>query len=118
MPASRRPHSWEAIVPFRNHGAARDEAREKGVDERLPQYLHKPVQILWFDAQEFILMMSTIFVAMIVGGLVGWGVIGALLLFIPWKRTKPRGFVPHLAWRWGLVRFRYYPGPTQTRFFE
>ena len=48
----------------------------------------------------------------------GWALIGALLLFIPWKRTKPRGFIPHLAWRWGLARFRNYPGPTQTRFFE
>ena len=54
----------------------------------------------------------------IVGGLIGWGLIGALLLFLPWKRTKPRGFIPHLAWRWGLIRFRFYPGPTQTRFFE
>ena len=38
------------------------------MDERLPQFLHKPVQILWFDAQEFILVVSTIFVAVIVGG--------------------------------------------------
>ena len=59
-----------------------------------------------------------LFVAVIVGGIIGWALIGALLLFIPWKRTKPRGFIPHLAWRWGLARFRNYPGPTQTRFFE
>lgn len=88
------------------------------MDERLPQYLHGPVQILWFGSDEFILVMSTIFVAAIVGGLVGWMLILALLLFIPWKRTKPRGFLSHLTWRWGLVRFRHYPGPTQTRFFE
>ncbi|SHM45548.1 TraL protein [Sphingobium sp. YR657] len=87
------------------------------MDERLPQFLHKPVQILWFDAQEFILVTSTIFVAVIVGQMIGWALIGALL-FIPWKRTKPRGFIPHLAWRWGLISFRHYPGPTQTRFYE
>jgi hypothetical protein len=88
------------------------------LDERLPQYLHGPVQILWFGSDEFILVMSTIFVAAIVGGIVGWTLIGALLLFIPWKRARPRGFLSHLAWRWGLVRFAHYPGPTQTRFFE
>lgn len=88
------------------------------MDERLPQYLHGPVQILWFGSDEFILAVSTIFVAVIVGGLIGWALIGALLLFIPWKRTKPRGFIQHLAWRWGLVRFRHYAGPTQTRFYE
>jgi hypothetical protein len=88
------------------------------MDERLPQYLHLPVQILWFGADEFILVMSTIFVAVIVGGIAGWMFILALLLFIPWKRTKPRGFLPHLAWRWGLMSMRHYPGPTQTRFCE
>lgn len=88
------------------------------MDERLPQYLHGPVQILWFGSDEFILVMSTIFVAVIVGGMVGWMLILALLLFIPWKRTKPRGFLSHLTWRWGLVHFRHYPGPTQTRFYE
>ena len=88
------------------------------MDERLPQYLHRPVQILWFASDEFLVVMSGLFVAVIVGGLLGWTLILALLLFIPWKRTKPRGFLPHLGWRWGLVRFRHYPGPTQTRFFE
>lgn len=88
------------------------------LDERLPQYLHRPVQILWFDAQEFIVVMTTIFVAVIVGGVIGIVLFGILLLFLPWKRTKPRGFIPHLAWRWGLLKFRHYPGPTQTRFYE
>ena len=88
------------------------------MDERLPQYLHRPVQILWFGSDEFLLATSSVFVAAIVGGLVGWALIAALLLFIPWKRTKPRGYLAHLAWRWGLVSFPHYPGPPQTRFFE
>jgi type IV conjugative transfer system protein TraL len=88
------------------------------LDERLPQYLHRPVQILWFASDEFVLVLVAVFVAAVVGGLVGWMLIGALLLFIPWQRTKPRGFLPHLAWRWGLLSLRGYPGPTQTRFFE
>lgn len=80
------------------------------MDERLPQYLHRPVQILWFGSDEFVLVMSSVFVAAIVGGLIGWMLIGALLLFLPWKRSKARGFLPHLAWRWGLVKFRNYAG--------
>jgi hypothetical protein len=46
------------------------------MDERLPQFLHRPVQILWFDSDEFILVLSTIFVAAIVGGVIGWALIG------------------------------------------
>jgi hypothetical protein len=38
------------------------------VDERLPQYLHKPVQILWFGSDEFVLVITVIFVAVVVGG--------------------------------------------------
>ena len=53
------------------------------MDERLPQFLHKPVQILWFDAQEFILITSTIFVAVIVGQMIGSALVGALPLLIP-----------------------------------
>jgi len=51
------------------------------MDERLPQYLHRPVQILWFGSDEFLLATSSIFVAAIVGGLVGWALIAALLLY-------------------------------------
>ncbi|MEG8219856.1 hypothetical protein OSJ57_04385 [Sphingomonas sp. HH69] len=88
------------------------------MDERLPQYLHKPVQILWFGSDEFVLVITVIFVAVILGGMLGWALVAGLLLFVPWLRTKPRGFIPHMAWRWGLVGFRHYPGPTQTCFFE
>src|SRR3546814_7187182 len=88
------------------------------MEERLNKYLQKPVQILWFGSDEFVLVVTTIFVAVIVGGLVGWAFIAALLLFLPWKRAQPRGFLAHLAWRWGMLHFRHYPGPTQTRFYE
>ncbi len=64
------------------------------------------------------LVITVIFVGVIVGGMLGWALVAGLLLFVPWLRTKPRGFIPHLAWRWGLIAFRNYPGPTQTRFFE
>ncbi len=64
------------------------------MDERLPQYLHKPVQILWFGSDEFVLVITVIFVAVIVGGMLGWALVAGLLLFVPWLRTKPRGFIP------------------------
>ena len=53
------------------------------MDERLPQYLHRPVQILWFGSDEFLLATSSVFVAASVGGLVCWALIAALLLLIP-----------------------------------
>src|SRR3546814_8069292 len=47
--------------------------------------------------------------------LVGWAFIAALLLFLPWKRAQPRGFLAHLAWRWGMLRFRHYPRSEERR---
>src|SRR3546814_12159565 len=69
---------------------------EGSMDERLPQYLHKPVQILWFGSDEFVLVVTTIFVAVIVCGLVGWAFFAALLLFLPFMLALPRGFLPLL----------------------
>lgn len=88
------------------------------MDERLPQYLHKPVQVLWFDAEEFVVVLATVFVALMIGGTLGWLLFGSLFLFIPWKRSKPRGYIPHLIYRYGIMHFRNYPRSTQTRFFE
>src|SRR3546814_436532 len=113
-----RPRSGhrEEVLPdprprFRFASLVRTVAGGEGsMDERLPQYLHKPVQILWFRSDEFVLVVTTIFVAVIVGGLVGWAFIAALLLFLPWKRAQPRGFLAHLAWPWGMLHFRHYPG--------
>src|SRR3546814_14319065 len=71
-----------------------DARRRRLVDERLPQYLHKQVQILWFGSDEFVLVITVIFVAVILGGMLGWALVAGLLLFVPWLRTKQRGFIP------------------------
>ena len=54
------------------------------MDERLPQYLHRPVQILWFGSDEFLLATSRVFVAAIVG-LSGFPcAAGRLIIRPPW----------------------------------
>lgn len=85
---------------------------------RVPQYLHKPPQILWFDAQEILIIA-----AVYIGAVTFKGYSWVLLVFLAWnairiKRKKPRGFILHLFYRAGLFKLKHYPLPTARRFYE
>lgn len=90
------------------------------MEQRLPQYLHRPPQVLWFDQQEFIVLISVLFVGVvIIGGVIGWVLFASLLFIVlPWKRRQPRGAIPHLAYRLAVLKFRGYPLSTQSDFAE
>ncbi len=85
---------------------------------RIPQYLHKPPQILWFDAHE-ILILASVYVGVVVFKgyswipliLVGWSA-------IRFKRRRPRGYILHLFYRSGLFHLKHYPLPTARIFYE
>ncbi len=85
---------------------------------RVPQYLHKPPQLLWFDTQEvFILAMAYLGVVTLKG--FSWIAVIALAWFaIHVKRRKPRGYILHLFYRAGLFRLKGYPLPTAGAFHE
>jgi type IV conjugative transfer system protein TraL len=90
------------------------------MEERIPQYLHQPVQILWWDGQEFIaLWIMLIFVVIMKPPLWVWGLflVGAYY-FSGWSADKPRGYLLHLAYKFGFVRMRGYPVPAAIKFAE
>ena len=88
------------------------------MEARIPQYLHLPVQVLWFDAQEVLIMIGSLVVSVTIGGYLWIVVILGLFFFIPWKRSKPRGFLAHLVYRSGLVGLKGYPAPAAELFYE
>lgn len=85
---------------------------------RIPQYLHKPPQILWFDAQE-ILILCIVYVGIVT--FKGWSwlpLIASAWSAIRFKRRKPRGYILHLFYRSGLFKLKHYPLPTARSFYE
>ena len=85
---------------------------------RVPQYLHRPPQLIWFDVQEvFVLCLAYLGILT----LASWTwvfVVAAAWIAIRVKRRKPRGYILHLFYRAGLFRMNHYPLPTAGKFYE
>lgn len=85
---------------------------------RVPQYMHMPMQFLWFDTEE----MSIIIVCYIFGVVFGgYGWLFLLLgpvCYIQLKRRKPRGFLLHQLYRLGFATLKGYPEPHANIFYE
>ncbi len=85
---------------------------------RVPQYLHLPLQVLWFDTEELMVI-----VVLYVFGLVFGGWAWLLLILGPYgyiqvKRNKPRGFLRHQLYSLGFYRLDGYPSAHVNEFHE
>jgi len=76
---------------------------------KCPKYLNRPVQVLWWEADEFAIVVI-FFTLALMFGYVFW-----LFLFLgPYiysklKKKNPRGFFKHLLWFLGLIKIDHYP---------
>ncbi len=86
--------------------------------ERMAAYLHKPLQILWFDANELMVIVLGYLAAMSFGGLAWLLMIIVPSILIPFNRKKPRGYLLHLVYRMGFSKLQGYPLPTANKFEE
>ncbi|WP_028845492.1 type IV conjugative transfer system protein TraL [Thermodesulfovibrio thiophilus] len=85
---------------------------------RIPQYLHKPIQVLFFDADELAMVVLLLFLAMMFG-YVFW----ILLFVVPYvymkiKKNYPRGALRHMLYRIGLISIKNTPESFQRMFKE
>lgn len=85
---------------------------------RVPQYLHKPHQVLFMDADEFAMVIVLFFFALVFG-YIFW----ILLFVIPFfyfkgKKKYPRGFLKHYLYKWGLISFKGAPLFFEKKFNE
>lgn len=87
-------------------------------EKRFPQYLSAPYQVLWFEADDLLLIMMFFVFTMVFSG---W--LFPLVVIGPWlyaraKRKYPRGFLKHWLYFMGLVSMPGYPNYFQKEFFE
>jgi hypothetical protein len=86
---------------------------------RVPRYLHLPVQIMWFDIEDVILIILCYSLWLILGN---WMTLPFVVLvpywFIAIKEGMPRGFIAHLLYEYGFLKMDVYPSPHVTEFVE
>lgn len=86
---------------------------------RVPQYLHMPGQLLWFDTEELMVLVVAYTMANTLGSKWAWLVGFALAgLFIWVKRRKPRGFIRHALYQAAIYKLEHYPPAPVRRFYE
>jgi type IV conjugative transfer system protein TraL len=84
----------------------------------IPQYLHQPIKILWFDLDEVVLI-NVLFMLAVIFGNVFW----LLLFIIPFvvskmKKNRPRGFLKHYLYKIGAIDFKNVPPYFEKKFVE
>ena len=83
-----------------------------------PHYLHRPLQVLWWEVDEFVIVIISLMLALMFG-YVFW----VMLVLVPYgyskfKKSYPRGFLFHLLWILGLIDFKHYPTYFEKEFRE
>lgn len=86
--------------------------------ERMPQYLHLPLQILWFDVEELMVIVVLYVMSLVFGGFMWFGLVIGPYLFMQAKRKYQRGFLRHLLYQGGIYTLEGYPGPYDNEFYE
>ena len=85
---------------------------------RFPQYLSNPLQVLWFEADEVVVIALFFTISSVIGG-VSW----LLFLLGPYcyylaKQKYPNGFIHHLLYFTGIKEMARYPGFFENFFNE
>ncbi len=85
---------------------------------RLPQYLHLPRQLLWFDIIEAGMIIVFYLLGLVFGGVFYILAVAGPVFLIPYKRRRPRGYFSHVLYDLGQVGIKGYPPPTAAVFHE
>ena len=83
-----------------------------------PQYLSKPIQVLWFESDELILSMFFFMLALIYGNLMWPIFFVSQYFYVRTKKKKPRGYLKHLLYVLGLTKLSNYPDFWVREFHE
>lgn len=88
------------------------------MDVRLPQYLHLPVQILWFDTHDIVVLIVGLGFSLLLESILWIPIMATSIAIIVIKSKKPRGWILHSIYRLGLSRLKGYPLPSCRNFSE
>jgi type IV conjugative transfer system protein TraL len=89
-----------------------------GVIRKFPQYLSKPIQVLWFEIDELVIFLFSLTLALIYGKFMWIIFIGIQYFYTRTKRKKPRGFLKHILYVLGFLQMKNYPEYFQREFHE
>lgn len=83
---------------------------EYGFNEgRLYKYPHQPIQIFWFDRDEWLILIMSYLASMQMGGYLWAFIFPVSYILIQIKRGQGRGFFMHLLYSIGLTDITGYP---------
>lgn len=88
------------------------------LNKSFPQYLGKPIQVLWFELDELIIFIFTLTLALIYGGLMWIVFIGVQWFYTRTKRKHAKGFLKHILYMLGLLEMKNYPEYFEKEFHE
>lgn len=91
---------------------------KNNLTQPFPQYLSKPIQVLWFETDELVLGMFFFILALVYGKFMWLLFFGSQYYYIRTKKKKPRGYLKHLLYVLGLVKMKNYPDYLQKDFHE
>ena len=83
-----------------------------------PKYLHKPFRILWFESDELFFMFGGLILGMYVTFMLFPVMLVCAFLIRRFKMRLNRGFVRHIPYFLGIMRFKRYPSFFESRFNE
>jgi len=85
---------------------------------RVPKFLHRPYQVLFFDSEDLGLIFFFFMFAFLFGGIF-WILLFAGPFFIFRKKRKsPRGYIKHLLYLTGIYTFKGSPSAFENRLYE
>ena len=86
--------------------------------QKFPQYLSRPLQVLWFEADDLCVVLIFFTLALVYGNIAWLLLILAPWLYIKAKNRYPRGFLKHCFYFMGVLTLKKYPIFFEDLFIE
>ena len=87
--------------------------------KKFPKYLHKPLMILWFELDEFIVFIVGFALSAMKSGLWHWFLLPVFVwYYMRIKRKNARGFLKHALYMLGFTKMQGYPEYFEKEFAE
>lgn len=84
-----------------------------------PQYMSAPTQVLWWEVDQLVIAALSFTAALLQGGMLTWVIfVISQILYARVKKNRPRGFLQHVTYMFGLSRLNNYPEYFQQEFHE
>ena len=91
---------------------------QESYERKFPQYLSRPLQVLWLETDDFGIAVFCFIIASIFKGWFWLLVIAGPLLYMRAKLRYPRGFLKHILYLSGVKDLEGYPTAFQKEFLE